>query len=58
VNKLLIIKFEKDTESLNPRKRIKILIELSKFVIPTSKAIDKIDNENNIKKFEVHIIGN
>jgi hypothetical protein len=50
--------FQKDIESLNPRERIKVLIELSKFVVPTLKAIDKTENENNIKKFEVHIIGN
>jgi hypothetical protein len=50
--------FQMDIETLKPIERVKILIELSKFVVPTLKAIDKTENENNIKKFEVHIIGN
>jgi hypothetical protein len=36
-----------DIKALDPKERLKIIIELSKFVIPTLKATDLMIEENN-----------
>ena len=44
---------ENDIKELEPKERIKTIIELSKFVIPTYKAIDvQATIENETKPFE------
>lgn len=44
---------ENDIKELEPKERIKTIIELSKFVIPTYKAIDvQAPIENETKAFE------
>lgn len=43
-----IDKLQKDIDSLEPKDRIRALIEVSKFVIPTLKATElTTDNDNN-----------
>lgn len=40
---------QNDIEALEPLQRIKTIIELSKFVLPTLKAIELTDNDENGK---------
>jgi hypothetical protein len=55
-----IDKLQKDISSLEPFQRLKIIIELSKFVLPTLKSVDvttAADNDDTFfKKVTVHII--
>ena len=51
---------QKDIASLEPFQRIKVIIELSKFILPTLKSVDvttATDNDDTFfKKIVVHII--
>ncbi|MEN9304059.1 MAG: hypothetical protein RL264_2488 [Bacteroidota bacterium] len=50
-----------DLESLEPKERIKTLLEISKFVIPTLKAVDNtidLDNVQNEKRPNIIFLGN
>lgn len=45
-------KLQSDIDKLEPKDRVKTLLEISKFVVPTLKATDlslNMDNEVNIK---------
>lgn len=39
-------KLQKDIDLLEPKDRIKVLVELSKFVVPTLKAIELPENDS------------
>jgi hypothetical protein len=43
---------ENDIKALEPMQRIKTIIELSKFVLPTMRAIEVTENENNKTEFK------
>jgi hypothetical protein len=47
--------FQKDIETLKPIDRVKVLIELSKFVIPTLKAIDMHGIDKDFKPFIINL---
>jgi hypothetical protein len=48
----------KDLNSLEPLQRLKMIIELSKFVVPTLKSTELITEENDFfKPIEVRYIG-
>lgn len=55
-----IEKLQEDIASLEPFQRIKVIIELSKFILPTLKSVDvttAADNDDTFfKKVVVHII--
>ena len=45
---------DSDLKSLEPLQRLKMIIELSKFVVPTLKQIEATnDNINSIKDFDI-----
>ncbi len=46
---------QNDIKTLKPIDRIKVLIELSKFVIPVLKAIDIQRSENDFKPFIINL---
>lgn len=43
---------QKDIEALEPKERIKTIIELSKFVLPTLKAVEVTENETDKPKLK------
>jgi hypothetical protein len=43
-----------DIESLSPKDRVKALIELAKFVVPTLKAIDIVSNKDNFTPVQIN----
>ena len=47
---------QKDIDSLEPKERVKALIELAKFVVPTLKAIDIKGNDESFKPIQVNIV--
>ena len=47
--------FQKDIETLKPIDRVKILIELSKFVVPTLRAIDMHGIDKDFKPFIINL---
>lgn len=47
---------QSDLKELEPIQRLKIIIELSKFVVPTLKAVDVTnENDNSFKPITVNI---
>jgi len=52
-------KLQKDISSLEPFQRIKVIIELSKFILPTLKSVDVTtagENESyDLRPFIIHI---
>ena len=51
-------RLDNDLKSLEPLQRLKMIIELSKFVVPTLKATEltTIETENGFNPITVHII--
>ncbi len=51
-------RLDNDLKSLEPLQRLKMIIELSKFVVPTLKAneLTTIGTENGFNPITVHII--
>jgi hypothetical protein len=43
-----------DIAALSPKDRVKTLIELAKFVVPTLKAIDIVSNNNNFTPVQIN----
>ena len=50
-----IEKFQNDIDQLEPKERLKVLIDLSKFILPTLKAVD-MQTENINDNFKPVII--
>ena len=46
---------QNDIASLEPKERVKALIELAKFVVPTLKAIDISGNDDSFKPIQVNL---
>lgn len=46
---------QQDIESLEPKDRVKALLAIARFVIPTVKAIEIEQNKSNFKPFQVNI---
>jgi hypothetical protein len=42
-----IDQLQKDIESLHPSQRVKVIIELARFIVPTLKSTDLYVNESN-----------
>ena len=49
-----IDRLQEDIDSLDPKDRIKIIIELSKFFIPNLKAREIIDNNDGLQKVTIN----
>ena len=43
-----------DIAALSPKDRVKALIELAKFVVPTLKAIDIVSNNSNFTPVQIN----
>jgi len=49
-----IERLKEDLNKLDPKDRIKMIMELSKFVIPTLKAREMIDNVEGVQKVVIN----
>lgn len=47
--------FDEDLKSIEPLQRLKIIIELSKFVVPTLKATELTTTENEFKPVIINL---
>jgi len=48
-------KLKEDLENLEPKDRIKAILDLSKFVIPTLKAMELSSNDNDFKRVTINL---
>ena len=46
---------QKDIDSLEPKDRIKVILAISRFILPTVKAIEIEQIQSNFKPFQVNI---
>jgi hypothetical protein len=49
-------RLQKDIDSLEPKERIKVLLVLSRFVVPTVKSIEIEAIQSDINPFQIKIV--
>ncbi len=56
INKLVddnMERIQSDIDSLEPKDRVKAMIDLMRFVLPTLKAVEKMDSEIGVRTIEI-----
>lgn len=51
-----IVTLQADLNALEPKDRIRAIIDISKFVVPTIKAIEINDNETENNTFQIEVV--
>lgn len=51
-----MVKFQQDLDELEPRDRIKLLLDMASYVIPKLKAVEHTDRELNDRKVVVSFV--